>query len=194
MAGVLKTYRSTGGTNDNPGTETDTTALGPPYVRFRTDDAVTIDTSNPVPIVSATTVYSYWMSLYLKCTTAPDTMINNIKIYTDETGYGTGISTHSGDETPTHNSGSNAGYQVATGTPGTIGTEMVTGHGDITAKTDFFTYSSASPKSVSISEASSWLDAQNEMTDYLVLQSTVIDTAAPGNKADETWTWVYDEI
>jgi hypothetical protein len=68
--------------------------------------------------------------IYMECTTGPDTQVDNVKFYTDGGGYGTGITTKVGTETPVKNSGANTGYEVATGTPGDTGDEMVAGHGD----------------------------------------------------------------
>ena len=71
---------------------------------------------------------------------------------------------------------------------------MVGAHADLSAKTDAFTFTSGSPRAVTISEAGSLINASGESTNYLVFQMNVASTAGPGNLADETWTFQYDEI
>jgi len=95
-----------------------------------------------------------------------------------------------GEQFPTKNSGSNAGYEVAD----TDDEEMVAGHGGITSSVDFFTKTEGAPLSVTISEAGSIINAIGETCNYVVLQMEVINTASPGDLANETWTWKYDEI
>jgi hypothetical protein len=70
----------------------------------------------------------------------------------------------------------------------------LTTHTNISTKTDAFTFTSGSPKAISISEAGAVIDATGESTDYLVSQMDVTTTASPGDLADETWTFQYDEI
>lgn len=178
-----------GGTDAAPGTSAAWTNL-----RFRTDDLNTQDLTNPVPIVAGATKYSYARAVYLKCTAAPDTQVDNFKTYTDGGGFGTGITTSYRTTFPTKNSGSSSDYLAATGTPGDTGTELVALYGG--AKADLFGLTSGSPLTgPSISETSSIINAQNETTNYLILQCAINgDTAAPGLKTAETITFQYDEI
>jgi len=142
-----------------------------------------------MPITAATTEYSRWKQIYLKCATAPDTQVDNIKFYTDGGGFGTGITVNAGDEFPVKNSGADTGYDVSDTN------EVMTNHTDITGVTDAFSFTSGSPLAgPSISEAGNIINAQNETTNYLVLQMTVVDTASPGDLANETFTFQYDEI
>ena len=85
-------------------------------------------------------VNSFWKQIYLKVTGGTFTQIDNVKFYTDGGGFGTGISTFVGDQLPTKNSGSDAGYVVATGTVGTSGNAMVASHAGVSAQTDAFIY------------------------------------------------------
>ena len=180
-----------GGTDGNPGTQQDTSSLGPPNIRFKDGDDATINLTNALVIPPSGTTYSRWKHIYLKCTGAPDTQIDNVRFYTDGGGFGTGITLKVGDQFPTKNSGSSAGYEVAD----TSAQELVASHGGITSSTDAFTFTSGSPLSgPTISEAGSIINAINETTNYLLLQMEVINTASPGNLADETLTFVYDEI
>lgn len=194
MVATVAVFFDFGGTDTSPATQQDTSALGPPNLRFKTADDATIDNQNPIPIPTGAANNSFWKQIYLKVTGGTFTQIDNVKFYTDGSGFGTGITTYVGNQMPTKNSGSNAGYEVATGTTGTSGDEIVSGHSGISAKTDAFTFTSGSPKSITISESGSLMDASGETTDYLVCQMEVANTAGPGNLADETWTYQYDEI
>ena len=193
MAAVFNVYFDFGGSDNSPGTEQNTDGLGPPNVRLKTADDATIDANNPIPIPAAGTNYSYWKQMYMKCATAPDTQVDNIKFYTDGSGFGTGITTNIGDELPVKNSGADTGYDVATGTGGTTG-DVMTDHTDITAVTDAFTYTSGSSKTISISEAGNIIDSIGETTNYIVLQMAIGTTASSGDKSNETFTFQYDEI
>ena len=201
MVAIVDVLLDTAGTDTAPGTVTNITTgggLGPPNMRFKTADNATIDTLNPIPIPAAGTNRSFWKQIYIEVTGGTFTQIDNVKFYTDGTGFGTGITTYVGDELPTHNSGSDAGYEVATGTVGTTGDELVANHGGITGKTDAFSYTSGSPKSpgnsLTISETGNIINATGESTNYWVFQMDVGTTASPGDLPDETWTFQYDEI
>lgn len=195
MVAAFSVYFDHGGSDTAPGTSTDVDALGPPTLRFKTNDNATIDAVDPIPIPAAGTNYSYWKHIYLKCDTAPDTQVDNIKFYTDGAGFGTGITLNVGLQFPTKNNASSAGYEVATGTPGTTGDEFVAAHASISSSADAFTYTSGSPLSgPTISEDGNIINSINETTNYLVLQMAVINTATPGNKTNETLTFQYDEI
>lgn len=195
MAASLSVYFDFGGLDASPGTEQDVDALGPPNLRFKTADDATIDGNNPIPIPAAGTKRSYWKQIYLYCDVAPDTQIDNIKFYTDGGGFGTGIVLKVGEQFPTKNSGSDAGYEVATGTPGDSGDEMVAAHAGLSSSVDAFGKTQGSPLSgPSISEAGNIIDAVGETTNYLALQMEVDDTASPGDLANETLTFQYDEI
>ena len=197
MVAVFSVYFDTVGTDASPGTSTDVDALGAPALRFKTNDNTTIDAIDPVPVPSSGTNYSYWKQIYLKCDTAPDTQVDNIKFYTDGTGFGTGITLNVGLQFPTKNSGSNAGYEVAStgGTSGTTGIELTSGHALVSTVASAFDYTQASPLTgPTISEDSSIINAIGETSNYLILQVAVASTATPGNKTDETLTFQYDEI
>lgn len=177
-----------GGTDGNP-TEVTITNL-----RYRTDDANTADTSNPVPIVAGLTKRSYVRAMVLKCTAPPSSYCNNFKLYTDGGGFGTGITVQIGDQTVTNTGASHANYKVATGTPGDTGTIMTTVYAAITTMTSLFTYTSAAPRTVTVSETSNQIDAADEETDLIITQLDMADTATPGTKTAETYTGQYDEV
>ena len=197
MVAVFSVYFDTVGTDASPGASTDVDALGAPALRFKTNDNTTIDAIDPVPVPSSGTNYSYWKQIYLKCDTAPDTQVDNIKFYTDGTGFGTGITLNVGLQFPTKNSASTVGYEVAStgGTSGTTGIELTAGHALVSSVASAFDYTSGSPLTgPSISEDSSIINAIGETSNYLCLQVAVASTATPGNKTDETLTFQYDEI
>lgn len=190
MVAAFSVYFDFGGTDATPGTEQDIDALGPPTLRFKVADDATIDSNDPIPIPASGTNYSYWKQIYLYCDTAPSTSVDNIKFYTDGSGFGTGITVKVGSQFPTKNSGSDAGYEVAD-----TAAEMVANHSGLSASTDAFGYTSGSPLSgPSISESGNLINAIGETTNYLVLQMEVADTASPGNLTDETMTFQYDEV
>lgn len=157
--------------------------------RFQNEDTNDQDTAAPITIPSAGTVFAFWRHIFLHCTTAPDTQIDNVRIHTDDvTPPFTGVNFFVGNGTQTKNSGSSAGYD-----PGQA--LVLTTHDTITAQTDFFTFGSGDPRSVTISEAGSVINAIGELTDYVVLQCEVGTTAVQGVQAPaETITWLYDEI
>ncbi len=194
MVATVAVFYDFGGSDGNPATNQDTSSLGPPNLRFKTADDATIDNQNPIPIPASGNVDSFWKQIYLKCTGGTFTQIDNVKFYTDGSGFGTGVTVNVGTQLPTKNSGSDSGYEVAVGTAGTSGTEVVSGHASGSAKSIAFGFTSGSPKTVSISEAGGLINATNETTDYLVFQMNVASTAGPGNLSDETWTYQYDEI
>lgn len=190
MAAVFSVFFDFGGTDNTPGTLQNVDALGPPCVRFKQADDATIDSVAPIPIPAAGTNYSRWKQIYLKCTTAPSTQVDNVKFYTDGAGFGTGIALKIADANPVKNSGASTGYDVAD-----VNTTMASGgHTDVTTITDAFTYTSGSPRTCTISESGSIINAINETTNYIVLQMEVGTTASPGDLANETLTWQYDEI
>ena len=193
MVAVFNIYFDFGGSVNAPGSQINVDSHSPVNLRFKTNDNATIDSIDVIPIPSSGTNYSYWKHIYMQCATAPSTKVDNVKFYTDGGGFGTGFTFNVGTETPTKNHSSSAGYDPATGTPGTTG-DVMTDHDSVTGSADAFSFTSASPKTLSISEASSQIDAVDETTDYLVFQLEVISTASPGDLADETMTIKYDEV
>jgi len=194
MAAVMDVYFDFGGTDGAPGTEQDTDALGPPRMRFKTADDATIDTNNPIPIPAAGTKYSYWKQIYLYCGTAPSTKVDNVKLYSDGGGFGTGITLKVGEQFPVKTNVSDAGYEVATGTPGDTGDEMVAAHAGLTSSVDMFGKTSGAPLAVTIGEAGNIIDGVGETTNYVCLQMEVGTTASLGDLTDETLTFQYDEV
>ncbi len=195
-AATMKVFYDWGGTVNAPGTAHNVTDNGSNKVRFKTADDADIDANNPIPVPSSGVNRSYWKQIYLQCTAIQDaTQIDNIKFYSDGAAFDgyTQVDLAIGDETPTKTSVSDAGYDLPSGTAATSG-EIMTNHSDITGTTNVTTKTSGSPLSVSISEASSQIDATSETTDYVVLQMRVGTSADSGTLTAETLTYKYDEV
>jgi len=190
MAAIFNVMLDTGGSAGSPGIETNTDSLGPPNVRFKQADDANIDSNDPIQIpTDSSTNYSYWKQVYLKCATAPDTQVDNVKFFTDGTGFGAGITTNVGSPFPEKSSTSDAGYDPATSAV------SITTHANVSSASDVFTYTSGTPlDGPTISETNSTITASGNTTDYLVLGMEVTSGASPGNLSDETFTFRYDEI
>jgi len=147
-------------------------------LRYKTaDDSSGIDTTYPLVKPSSGTNYSYvaWVALYVS--SAPTTSITNIKWYSDGAGFGTGI-TVKGIQTNT--------YAQATGTAGTSGDLSSTVY---TSGTDMFTYTSASPLSVS----SAATTGTGRYSYYVASQMALSTSASAGTLTAETFTFRFDE-
>jgi hypothetical protein len=184
MVAVMDTRYDNLGSDNSPGQSATITNL-----RFNAEDTNDQDLLSPLTIPSSGTIFSFWKQCYMRCTTAPDTQVDNVQIYSDGSlGWGSGVTAQIGNETPLHSSIVTTGYDLATAQ------ENMINHTDITANTSLFTFTSVSTKSISISEAGSIINTANETTNYIVLQLDVESTASPGTKPIETITWQYDEI
>ncbi len=196
MAATFNVVLDTGGSNGSPGTSTVVDALGPPNVQCKTADDPTVDTINPCVIPASSTNYSYTKSLFMKCTGAPATQVNNVQIYTSGSNpLGTGVDIHIGQQFPTHNHGSTAGYIKATGTQSVTGNEMTTFYTGITSTSSIFSYIQGSALVISISESGGNIVNVNDTTNYFVIQMTIASTAtAITQTPSATATIQYDEI
>ena len=194
MVAVLKIYYDYGGSDGSPGTAHNVTDNGSNKIRFKTDDDADIDSNNPIQIPTDGSIhYSFWKHIYAYCSTAPSTQIDNIKLYSDGSGFGTGITLYTATTTPTKNSGASSGYAVAIGTVGSSG-KVMTEHGSVSAIADMFSYTSTSPLTVSISESGNIINSIGETSDYVVLQLAVSSTASGGTLTAESLSLQYDEI
>ena len=118
---------------------------------------------------------SYWKSFYLNADDSPTGTINNIKWYTDGTIAWTGVTLYVGT-TDT--------YTQATGTEGTSGDDSAV------AITDASTYTSAAPLSVAGSITN---PNTGKISDYVIEQADLADTAVAGTLSAETMSFRYDE-
>jgi len=183
-----------GGADTAPGTSVDVDSYGPPCLVFKNADNATIDTNNKmkVPAAGAGPYYSYWKHIYLYCDDPDGYTISNLRLYSDgASGYGTGVDLYVGLQFPTKNSGSDAGYEVASGSA-TTGDELVANHGGITTSASLFTYTVASPLTVSVSEAGNVIDLAAETSNYFLLQMKILNTASAGTLSNETFYVAYD--
>ena len=195
MAATMKVYFDWGGSDGSPGTAHNVTDNGQNKIRMKTSDDDVIDANNPIPVPDGDfTNNSFWKHVYLQCTDdAGLTQIDNVKFFTDGSGFGEGIVLNVGDGEQVKNSGSDAGYILAVGTTGETGS-ILTEHGNVSAISDAFDYTSANPRDVTISEEGNIIDSTDETTDYLVLQLAVSSSASSGTLTSETMTYRYDEI
>lgn len=172
---------------------------GPPDLRFRTDDSPnTKDSTNPIPIPTTGFNYSFWMHVALELTTF--TQISNIRHYTDGTiawTMGTGGLVVRGARNTGDVGVADVDYDVATGTVGTTGDSIdhaTLGHGFFLGQT---------PVTVNLALDTSGAPATIDSSTYatspitskaICMQVKVFTDATQGNQADETFTWIYNEI
>jgi hypothetical protein len=132
-------------------TRIDITSVG---LKHKTYDSYEFDATHPIPKPSAGNKYGYWTTIALYSDVLTE-IYSDPKIYSggvpavpapNPSGYvaWTGANLYVGDEcTDT--------YEQATGTQDDTGTELVSGHGQVTAKTDLLaTYTSLNMKTVGL--------------------------------------------
>lgn len=184
MAATVQIVRKTGAA---PGTPTDITGINS---RANAEDAHSVaGTSNPIRIPSGSPNFSFWVTTRLNVTVTPAGTIDNLRWFTDgANSLGTGV-TAVGAKGST---GADAGYRIATGTPGTTGLELTQGNhsGLDEAVADVFTFTSGAPKSLTGSLTN---PSTGQFGDHWVYQIQVASTAGPGATPSETFTWRYDE-
>lgn len=176
------TIRHWTGASGSP-TKTDCTSATTMAV---TEDAhYSSGTTNPIPIPSSSTNYSYWLPFRLSADVTPAGTINNIKVYTDgASGFPTNVAVKG--ETATS-------YVQPTGTEGTTGDLLnTTNYATLAGATaDIFTWTSGSPKSVTGSITN---PSTGDFGDFVVIQVEVPSTVATsGETSGETLTWIWDE-
>jgi hypothetical protein len=150
--------------------------------RLNAEDAhSTAGTTNSILIPAAGSNYSYWASIRLYISAITGGTVNNLKWFTDgANGLGTGI---------TALVSTAASYVQATGTAGTTGLVLnTTNYAGATTPVDPFTYTSASPLSISGSAS-----AVGDVGDFIVQQLVVGTTANQGATPQETATFRYDD-
>ena len=165
MAAVIKIYElsaSMAGTDKTSST-----------IRFKLANNVTIDAVNPMTIPVAATNFSFTKHARMYCATAPGTSIDNLQVYTDGAGFGTGITVNASNHGGTFTA--NASLELSA---------------DIF---DLFTKVSGAAVDLDAVHTSA-VTATGFMGDILCMQMGVTTTATSGTKTAETVTWVYDEI
>ena len=153
-------------------------------LRFKLADDNNQDANNPCVKPVAGTNYSFWKHIALYCIVAPDTAINNVKLYADGSLAWAGCVMYVGDQTLLFNQ-----YDQGETGGADTGAEMVANHTNIASKTDLFTYDSGSPKDITGSIAYT----TGRITNLVVLQVDIGTSAGAGQMPQETLTWRYDE-
>lgn len=169
-----------------------------PSIRFKTLDDNDMSSngklSGTIEVPSSGTNSSFWKHIYLKVVSGTFTRIENIKFYTDGSNFGSGITTYIGNDLPIHNSGTSSGYIKATGTNNISGDDMLN-HSSINTKTDVFTFTSTTPKNITVSEDGGVINSVGESTDYLVAQMDIASNVSlKGDLTDRTWYFIFDEL
>lgn len=155
-------------------------------VRFKLADNNVQDDNDPSITPIAGVNYSRWKVLVLYASVAPDTGINNIKLYTDGNLPWAGCTLSIGYITgPIYGTDT---YRQATQT-GNSGDEMVANYAELSGSTDMFSFTSDSPAAIPGSIGA----ATGEISDYIVLQLTLTTSVLGGTQAAETLTWRFDE-
>ena len=153
-----------GCTGVNAATEATITGL-----MMRSDDSVAVTKANPITIPAGASVYSYEKWLRFKDTVAPANQCTNFKYWGPNSIPGTGMI-------------------LKAGTVDTGATPVATASSVATTQQDTNYYDTSHQLSIP-----GTLTSQNQETDYLVLQLTVANTASPGDIAQQTHNYSYDE-
>ena len=153
-----------GCTGENAATEATITGL-----MMRSNDSVAVTKANPITIPASTSVYSYEKWLRFKDTVAPANQCTNFKYWGPNTVPGTGLILNAG-------------------TTDTGATPITTVSSVATTQQDTNYYDTSHQLSIG-----GTLTAQNQETDYLVLQLVVASTAGPGDIVQQTHNFSYDE-
>ena len=142
-------------------------------VRFKLADNQTADSSNPVTIPTGNYIRkSYTKQLRMYCATAPDTQINNLQVYTDGGGFGTGINVYASPIAP-------ADFAANATTWGNT--------------TDLFTYVTGTRLDMDANDSTT-ITATGFGGDILKVQMAVASLASSGTLTAETITFSYDEV
>ncbi len=141
-------------------------------VRFKLADNATVDTNNPITIPSSGYTYSFTKQIRMYCASAPDTKIDNLRLYTDgSNNFGTGVDV------------------LATNT----GTTFSANATSAMSGQDLFGFTSAAPFDMD-SVASADVTATGFVGDICRMQMRVSSLCSPGTLSSETVTLAYDEI
>lgn len=166
-----------------PGASTDVTSAS---VTVGTSDEA--QTASAIPIPTSGSNHSYWNTMALVATAAPDNAINNLNFYSDGTNsFGTGV---------TAIVITASGYVQAVGTAGSSGALLSsTCHGGLSgcsgaATSDLFLYTSSCKLTVTGSIGATTGSIGDK---FVVQQLSVISTAGAGNTSEESMTFEFDE-
>lgn len=183
MSATVKIYQWT---DASPGTAVADITGG--TTNFVTEDAYYgASPNNITPVPAVGTNYSYWLSMRLKTTVAPVTLINNLIFYMTAPWAGSGFVTFLAQ---TANAGADAGYRQATGTLGTTGTELtLPNHSGLSAApVDPFTFTSAAPKTLVGSTA-----GIGDFGDFMVVQAAIAAGCTGTLQSTSSFIFGWDE-
>ncbi len=139
-------------------------------VRFRANDATTVDTNNRLQVPPSGMTYSYTKQTQFKFETAPSVDIQNLRTYSDgANSFGTGIGVQ---------------YDVQGSFAANINTNI--------AGTDLFTKTSGSPIDLDAINTGPHTGTGYK-GDILRMQMTVASTAGSGLLTAESVVYCYDE-
>jgi hypothetical protein len=171
MAVVIKEYNGSG-----------PTATTITHLKHRTYDDYVNDATRPIPKPSSGTNYAYWKTVALYADAGAD-IYSDIKVYGGGDPTWTGVVLSIGDETSDT-------YDEATGVADSSGDEMVAGHSEVTAKTNFWTtYTSLNMKTVGLIGGVTSLGplgSPQRVSKYIFFQAAVGTTVSAGSLANGT--------
>jgi len=190
MAANVETYIYTG---INPGSGAALSSFGD-NVRFNLADDNVQTTANPCIKPDAGSNYSFWKTIALYCSIAPDNYVNNVKLYTDgSNAWGASMPVKVGvasayDQAVVDPVNAESGKQLLAANHAGMAAEPV----------DLFSYVNGAELSVPTAGTGAGGDfvpgdAPGRVCDFVVAQVEVMDTATGGTKAQQTITWRYDE-
>lgn len=175
MVAIVQIREETGATP----TYTDKTAG---TIRMKMADDATVDANDPLVIPATNQNYTYekWLRLYIGAT-GPDNNITNPKFYTDGSNdYGTGVKLW-------------AIIDGAHSAPVTPSTANDPPEHDAVAMTDAFTYTSAAPLALDVTNTGPYSGSGINFADHLIFVLEAEAGATQGSLSAETVTFVYDE-
>jgi hypothetical protein len=170
MAATVEIREWNGASPGTPTTKTSGT------IRFKNADDANVDLNDPIVRPTSGNVYSYEKALRLYIgATGPTGSITSPRMYSDTTpGFGSGIT-------------------MDVGVTGTFPGGGLTNSDSSIANTNFFSFSSGSPRTMDVTNTGPYTGTTTDIADFLILQATVNSTASPGLTPSETLTIAYDE-
>jgi len=146
-------------------------------IRMKRADDDTQDAAAPVPIPSAGVARSWRKSLKIYATTGPDNQLTNLRIYSDGVSLGTATTIWIALA---------SSYTQASSADESAAISAV----------DVDTYTSVSPLTIQAGEVLAAAETGDGDTgqDFVELQLEIGSTAVPGNSAEKTLTYQWDEV
>lgn len=177
MAATTKIYRRNG-IAGSP-VDTDITSSN---TRLSLADSATPGNTTPIKIPSTGSIYSYWLVIYLGCTTSPAGTIDTVKWYSSGTNpYPAGVTVQVATA---------PSYVQATGTTSSGSQLLVSNYTGLTTVADMFSYTSIAPLVVSGSLTN---PATGKISDFIPQQATVATGTSSGVTGTATLTIIYNE-